>query len=207
MATVLRAAAQALTNAAPRLTALDQTVGDGDLGISVARGAEAVVNDLTAYLYPLDDPAATLQALGLTLQKALGGTSGALYGVFFLRAAARLRSGPGFPTEATTWADAFQAGIAAIAELGGARAGDRTMLDALEPAAVAFRLALDAGQPLKDAIGAAADAARRGAQGTTNMLPRRGRSSYLGERALGQPDPGAFAVAIWLRALVPIIGG
>ena len=77
----------------PRLTALDQAVGDGDLGISLARGMQAVVEDLAACLYPLDDPAATLQALGMTLQKTLGGTSGALYAVFFLRAAAVLRTG------------------------------------------------------------------------------------------------------------------
>jgi dihydroxyacetone kinase len=205
MAAALRAAAQALSNAAPRLTAMDQAVGDGDLGISLAKGAKAVEEDLKANLYPLDDPPATLHALGLTLQKTLGGTSGALYAVFLLRAAARIRSGPGFPTEASTWADAFQAGCAAVAELGGAQPGDRTMLDALEPAAVAFRLALDAGQPLKEALTAAADAARRGAQATTSMVPRRGRSSYLGDRALNHPDPGAMAVAIWLRAIAPII--
>ena len=93
MAAALRAAARVLSTAAPRLTALDQAVGDGDLGISLARGVQAVVEDLAACLYPLDDPAATLQALGLTLQKTLGGTSGALYAVFFLRAAAVLRKG------------------------------------------------------------------------------------------------------------------
>ena len=88
---------EALIDAAPRLTELDQAVGDGDLGISLAPGAQAVVEDLAASLYPLDDPAATLHALGLTLQGALGGTSGALYAVFFLRAAARLR--PGSPDD------------------------------------------------------------------------------------------------------------
>jgi dihydroxyacetone kinase len=199
----LRAAAQALKDAAPRLTAMDQAVGDGDLGISLARGAQAVEQDLATSRYPLDDPAATLHALGLTIQKALGGTSGALYGVFFLRAAARLRIPPGSPTDPTTWADAFEAGCAAIAEFGGAHPGDRTMLDALMPASEAFRAALDAGQPPEDALNAAADAARRGAEATATLPPRRGRSSYLGDRALGHPDPGAEAVALWLQAIAP----
>ena len=163
---------------------------------------QAVVEDLAACLYPLDDPAATLQALGLTLQKTLGGTSGALYAVFFLRAAAVLRKGSS--TDLKTWADAFDAGCAAIAELGGARLGDRTMLDALIPASEAFRTAIKAGQPLADVLRVTAEAARRGAQATTTMPPRRGRSSYLGDRVLGHPDPGAEAVALWLRAIAAV---
>jgi dihydroxyacetone kinase len=202
MAGALRAAARVLTTTAPRLTALDQAVGDGDLGISLARGMKAVVEDLAACLYPLDDPAATLHALGLTLQKTLGGTSGALYAVFFLRAAAVLRKSSS--TNLQTWADAFDAGCAAIAELGGARPGDRTMLDALIPASEAFRAAIKTEQPLADVLRITAEAAKRGAQATTTMPPRRGRSSYLGDRVLGHPDPGAEAVALWLRAIAAV---
>jgi triose/dihydroxyacetone kinase / FAD-AMP lyase (cyclizing) len=200
----LRAATRALKEAAPRLTAMDQAVGDGDLGISLERGAQAIEHDLATSRYPLDDPASTLRALGLTTQRAVGGTSGALYSIFFVRAATRLRSGS--TEDPMTWADAFKAGAAAIAELGGARPGDRTMLDALLPAADAFRLALDAGQPLSDALSASADAARIGAEATAAMSPRRGRSSYLGDRALGHPDPGAEAVALWLRAIASVTG-
>jgi dihydroxyacetone kinase len=203
IAVALHSAARALVEAAPRLTAMDRAVGDGDLGISLARGAQAVTAGLALPMYPLDDPAATLHALGLKLQETLGGTSGALYAVFFLRAASRLRSGPGSPTDPEAWADAFEAGCAAIAELGGARPGDRTMLDALVPAADAFRATLDSGHPPSQALSAAADAARRGAEATAAMPPRRGRSSYLGDRALGHPDPGAEAVAIWLGAIAP----
>jgi dihydroxyacetone kinase len=202
LATAIRAAARILTTNAQRLTALDQAVGDGDLGVNLARGAQAVVEDVGACLYPLDDPAAGLQALGLTLQKTLGGTSGALYAIFFLRAAAELRKGP--PADLKNWANAFDAGNAAITELGGARSGDRTMLDALIPAAETFRDALGTGQPLADTLRATAEAARRGAQATAMLPPRRGRSSYLGERALGHPDPGAEAVALWLRAVAAV---
>jgi triose/dihydroxyacetone kinase / FAD-AMP lyase (cyclizing) len=85
--------------------------------------------------------------------------------------------------------------------LGGARPGDRTMLDALVPAAEALQSALRAGRPWRDALAEAVAAASEGAARTATMAPRRGRSSYLGDRALGHPDPGAEAVALWLRAI------
>jgi dihydroxyacetone kinase len=83
-----------------------------------------------------------------------------------------------------------------VAELGGAQPGDRTMLDALVPAAAASTHGLRA----------AASAANRGADATANQLARRGRSSYLGERVRGHPDPGAVAVTVWLDALVEAVG-
>jgi dihydroxyacetone kinase len=199
VAAAVRAAADALIAAAPRLTELDQAVGDGDLGISLERGARAVQKALPAY--PLDDPVAGLRALGSTLQQSLGGTSGPLYAAFFVRAAAVLqRRGADDPA---AWAEAFRAGCAAVAELGGAAPGDRTMLDALVPAAEAFAEALTSGATVAVALGAAAAAAAAAARATAAMVPRRGRSSYLGERALGHPDPGAEAVAVWLGALLP----
>jgi dihydroxyacetone kinase len=193
----IRAAAEALIIAEPRLTEMDRFVGDGDLGISLARGARAALAALASC--PLDDPAATLHALGLTVQSAIGGTSGALYGIFFLRAAARLRTGPADDPRA--WADALLAGSEAISELGGAKPGDRTMLDALVPALNAFFTSLDANQPLEQAVLNAASAAAVGANTTAMMPPRRGRSSYIGARVLGHPDPGAEAVAVWLGAI------
>lgn len=195
----IRRAAQALIAAAPRLTALDQAVGDGDLGISLERGARAALEVLPALA--LDDSAATLSALGATWQRAVGGTSGPLYAAFLVRAATTLRRSE--PQDATAWADALRAGCAAVAELGGAQRGDRTMLDALLPAADAFADAVHAGQPAADAIRLAAAAAAMGAAATADLLPRQGRASYLGERARGHPDPGAEAVAVWLGALVP----
>jgi dihydroxyacetone kinase len=193
----IRAIAQALIEAEPHLTELDRAVGDGDLGISLARGARAALDALPRC--PLDDPAATLHALGLALQRAMGGTSGPLYAVFLLRAAVRLKAGPS--VDPRTWAEAFQAGCRGIAELGGASDGDRTMLDALNPAARALEAGLAAGEPVPAALAAAAATAEAGARATAGMSPRRGRSSYLGERTLGHIDPGAEAVAIWLRAL------
>ncbi len=193
----IQAAARSLIEAEARLTELDQAVGDGDLGISLTRGARAVLDTLPSC--PLDDPAATLHELALTLQRALGGTSGPLYAMLLLRAAACLRSND--PEAATTWAEALRAGGAGIGELGGAAVGDRTMLDALVPASEALTSGLHAGNLPMVALSEAVAAADRGAEATASMIPRRGRSSYLGDRALGHPDPGAVAVATWLRAV------
>lgn len=193
----LMAATQALSAAAARLTELDQAVGDGDLGISLTRGARALREGLEAF--PLDDPAAALHAAGGTLQASLGGTSGPLYAVLFLRAASRLKGASA--SDPKVWAEAFQSACAGVMELGGAGRGDRTMLDALLPASDAFTAALELQRPWPEALSAAADAAEQGSTDTAAMTPRRGRSSYLGARALGHPDPGAEAVAVWLRAV------
>jgi dihydroxyacetone kinase len=193
----IQAGAEALIVESPRLTQMDQRVGDGDLGISLERGARAVLQALPSY--PLDDAAATFHALSVTLQRSLGGTSGPLYAVFFLRAASSLRRGN--LENPRTWGQAFLDGCSGIAELGGAVRGDRTMLDALLPSAEAFQEAVHSGRPVIDALRAAAAAASAGALATADMLPRRGRSSYLGARALGHADPGAVAVAVWLGAV------
>jgi dihydroxyacetone kinase len=193
----LEAACQALIDNAARLTELDQHVGDGDLGISLERGARAILAAMPGY--PLDDPGATLHEVGVTVQRALGGTSGPLYAILLVRAAATLKRGD--TGRLLTWAEAFRAGCGGLSELGGAKKGDRTMLDALLPAAEAFEVAARAGQSPREALQAAAHAAAAGVEATAVMLPRRGRSSYLGDRALGHIDPGAEAVAVWLRAL------
>lgn len=197
LGSALQQATAAIIAEAEHLTQLDQVVGDGDMGISLERGARAVQAALASY--PLDDPGATLHALSVTLQRALGGTSGPLYAAFFLRAAVALRRGS--PTDLRNWATAFQDGCDGLAELGGTMRGDRTMLDALLHAAEAFQKAANAGQAASASLRAAAAAAATAAKATASMLPQLGRSSYLGERALGNIDPGAEAVAVWLGAL------
>jgi dihydroxyacetone kinase len=193
----LRAAADALIAATDRLTALDQAVGDGDLGLSLARGSRVVLDGLPTL--PLDDPPAALRRLGAILQSSLGGTSGPLYTVFLLAAAERLASSPAI--DPSGWAEAFAAGCARVGAVGGASVGDRTMLDALVPASTALSDGLKSGRTWPVALAAAVEAAERGAEATADLPPRRGRSSYLRDRALGHPDPGAMAVAVWLGAV------
>jgi triose/dihydroxyacetone kinase / FAD-AMP lyase (cyclizing) len=189
------AACQALLAAENELTEMDRVTGDGDLGVSMARGAKAVQDAVASY--PLDNAPATLKALGHTLRRELGGSSGPLYGVLFLRGGSALEASGA--TGLAEWAEALDQGCRAISELGGAKPGDRTMLDALDP----FVRALQQAAGLKatqEVVLAAVEAAERGAEATAQMQPMLGRSSYLGVRVLGYPDPGAKAITLWLRA-------
>jgi ATP-dependent dihydroxyacetone kinase len=188
------AVASALETAEPLLTDLDARAGDGDLGLSMTRGAEAI-RDLEAGAWA--DPPTALTAIADGLRRAIGGSSGPFYATALTRAARNLPEMPSLQD----WAASLRAAAQAIAELGGAKAGDRTMLDALLPAADAFEAGLARGEGAEMALGAAAAAAEAGAAATAAMHPRLGRASYLGERALGVVDGGARAVAIWLRAL------
>jgi dihydroxyacetone kinase len=198
---IVEAACDALIDAEPRLTELDRAVGDGDLGITLSRGAKAVLHNINAY--PFGDAAAALEEIAMTLQQSMGGSSGPLYGVFLLRAANSIRGST--TLNALDWAQATVEACEAIGEMGGASAGDRTMLDALIPFAEAFRDGLLVGLNAPEALKSAVEAAESGAKATSAMFPKRGRSSYLGERALGHPDPGAVAAAIWLRAAVSAV--
>jgi dihydroxyacetone kinase len=195
---VIEAVCACLIEAEPVLTEMDQRVGDGDLGISLARGARGILHELDTY--PAEtSPGAVLRAVSATVRRVVGGTSGPLYAVMLLRAGSVLdqSSGPG----AKRWADAFGAGVAALMELGGAHPGDRTMVDALRPAVEALHDSLAQSNDADAALRAAVDAARSGAAQTASMSPRLGRSSYVGNRALGFADPGAHAVGLWLAAI------
>lgn len=190
---IVEACCRALLAKQDELTDLDRVAGDGDLGVTIARGATALLEaNLTG------DAKEILTEIGHTLQRELGGSSGPLYSVFFLRAAQEFSD--------SNWASAALAGCAAIAELGGAAANDRTMLDALLPFAHSLRNSAAAGKSIEDALPLAAKAAEAGAVSTAQMKAKRGRASYLGDRVLGYPDGGAIAAAIWLRALAASTG-
>jgi triose/dihydroxyacetone kinase / FAD-AMP lyase (cyclizing) len=191
----IEAACQALRAAESELAELDRVAGDGDLGAGMARAARAVQEAVDSY--PAEDAAATVKALGHTLRRELGGSSGPLYGVLFLRCGGVLETARA--TGLVQWAEALAQGCRAISELGGAKPGDRTMLDALDPFVKRLQQNI-LGDPPRAAVLAAVEAAEQGAQATSQMKPRLGRSSYLGDRVLGHPDPGAKAIAIWLRA-------
>lgn len=185
-------ACRAIIAAEAELTEMDRLVGDGDIGHSLAGGARQVLESLARLAgQPID---AALHDIGLTLRRAVGGTSGPLYSAFVIAAGRELQAGT---ADAEALARAFSAGTETLMRLGGAAPGDRTMVDALAPAAAALNAAPGGAA---ERLAAAARAARQGAEATAGMKPRRGRSSYIGDRALGQPDPGAMAVAVWLEA-------
>jgi ATP-dependent dihydroxyacetone kinase len=194
------AAAAALEQAEAHLTELDAAAGDGDLGASMNRGAEAIrALPEAAWASP---PAVVLTRIADALRRAIAGSSGPFYATALLRAAQTLPEMPG----GADWAAALTAGVDAIAELGGAKPGDRTMIDALRPAAIAFTAGLAAGRSATEAWTEAVAAAQEGVAATARMHPKLGRASYLGDRAIGTVDAGAAAVAIWMSAIWPLPG-
>jgi dihydroxyacetone kinase len=197
----IEAACVALIQAEPELTEMDRITGDGDLGASMKRASVAVQEAILSY--PLSELPATLKAVGHTLRRELGGSSGPLYGVLFLRTGNVLENS--HLIGLTQWATALEEGCRAISELGGAKPGDRTMLDALDPFVKVLKSA--EANSVREALITAADASLHVAEATAQMKPRLGRSSYLQDRVLGYPDPGAMAVAIWLRAVAQAVIG
>ncbi|WCJ65455.1 MULTISPECIES: dihydroxyacetone kinase family protein [Agrobacterium] len=189
-------AARALIAAEPRLTQLDSVAGDGDLGASMVRGGEAI---LALPKESFGDVSDGLMAMANAMRKAIGGSSGPFYATGLMRASRQL-AGVDEPT-ARQMAEAFVAAVAAVSELGGAKPGDRTMIDTLYPAAETFRDKLATGISAEEAWQSAVAAGEVGAEATASMKPRLGRASYLGERAVGHPDGGAVAVGIWLKAI------
>ena len=192
----LDAGVTALIAAEVSLTELDRLVGDGDLGTNLARGANAIQKAKTR-IASCQGVAASLVYVADVIRREVGGTSGPFYSVFLLAAADALASNQGELT-ADDWSRAFSAGVERVRVVGGAQPGDSTMIDALEPAQEALRVSPGTAS---ERIAAAAQAARAGAESTRQWRPKLGRSSYVGDRALGVPDPGAVAIAVLLESI------
>jgi dihydroxyacetone kinase-like protein len=179
------------------LTQLDAAIGDADHGINLARGFTAVLAALDAK--PAATPGAVLTLTGSTLISKVGGASGPLYGMAFRRAGQAL--GAAEDVELAALAQALEAALAGVQQLGAAREGDKTMVDALAPATRALAKAVAEGATQADALAAAAAAAAEGAAATVSMEARKGRASYLGPRSVGHEDPGAASTVLILAAL------
>jgi dihydroxyacetone kinase-like protein len=182
-----------------RLTELDRAAGDGDFGANLRSALGKVQRRLAVH------PPTARAVFGAVSDAFLdtGGTSGPLFGMWF-RAVSRAlpETDPAGPGEL---AAGVQAGVDTVQRLGGAEVGDKTMVDALVPAAAA--LAGATGGSLADALAAAAEAARQGAASTEQLLARRGRASYVGEVARGVLDPGALTVALFFAAGARAVAG
>ena len=175
---------------ADELTALDQAIGDGDHGINMRRGSEAVLADLDGLAAkPLPE---ALKAIGMALVMKVGGASGPLYGTLFMTLGKAL---PPEPSLGDLIA-AFDQAIAAVRARGKSDVGQKTMLDVLKPA----RDALAGGGDVRRAAAEAADA-------TIPMKAIRGRASFLGERSVGHMDPGARSSALIIDAVADVMEG
>jgi phosphoenolpyruvate---glycerone phosphotransferase subunit DhaL len=192
----IRVCAERLHAEAGRLTELDAAIGDADHGSNLDRGFTAAVAKIDAEAYA--GPGPLLKAVGMTLVSTVGGASGPLYGTFFLRCGTAL--GDGTTVDATALGTALRAGVAGVQGRGKAEAGDKTMYDAWSPAVDAYEAAVTAGDDLGPALRAAADAAAAGRDATIDLVARKGRASYLGERSRGHLDPGATSTTMILEA-------
>ena len=197
------------------LTQLDQEIGDGDHGENLARGFSAVLSRVAdpdaavaqAATAPAEPgpPGEVLRLVATTLISTVGGASGPLLGTAFLRAATVVGGAAELTPELV--AQALTAARDGVTARGKAEAGDKTMVDALGPAAVAATAAAEAGADVPRVLAAAAEAAAAGAQATVELRARRGRASYLGERSIGHIDPGARGVAYLLESLARSAAG
>ena len=178
---------------AAELTALDQAIGDGDHGLNMTRGFDAVAA-LADELAGLGFGAA-LQKAGMTLVMKVGGASGPLYGSGLM---AMGKAAPERPADAAAAAAMLGAGIEAVKARGKANAGAKTMLDVLVPA----QAALAAGGA--GALRAAADA---GLAATRPMRATKGRAAFLGERSVGHLDPGARSAALLIHTVCDVLEG
>lgn len=191
----INATAQVISTNRQNLNTLDRAIGDGDHGENLDRGFRAVVVKLTD-LAPTG-PGEVFKLVASTLMSTVGGAAGPLYGTAFLRAA----KAAGEPhLDASGVADVLAGAVEGVIARGKAERGDKTMVDALGPAAEAARAAADQGQDPVLVWVAAAEAAATGAEETEPWVARKGRASYLGERARGHRDPGAQSSAFLLAA-------
>jgi phosphoenolpyruvate---glycerone phosphotransferase subunit DhaL len=178
------------------LTQLDSAIGDADHGANMDRGFQAVLAKKTEL--QSSDIGALLKGVAMTLISKVGGASGALYGTFFLQASTTaLGKTELSPSE---FGSLLEKGLAGIVSRGKAAIGDKTMVDAFQPAVNAYRHSVESGKALEEALSNAVSSAEEGLKSTVPLVARKGRASYLGERSAGHADPGATSTLLLFRS-------
>lgn len=197
---IIEAISKNLINSEAVLTELDSHIGDGDCGIGVRKGFEAVIRVIPEF-YGLDIRD-ILRKTGFTLAYTIGGTSGAMLGTGFIELGKGLK-GSHEPV-IHEWVEALQLSLEAIKRRGGnTKKGDKTMIDALEPAVESLIDSIDTSKEidLLKIFEKAAMEAEKGSENTINMTARKGRASYLGERSIGYRDPGSVIITIIFKSV------
>lgn len=197
MAAIIEGMAKKIEAEKDYLTQLDNEIGDGDHGINLARGFQAVEKKLPSLAG--GDIGALLKGVGMQLVSTVGGASGPLYGTAFMKAGMACKGlteldGPQF-------VKALEAAVDGIKMRGKATEGEKTMLDALCPALKVMQEEVAACKSLKEALQDAVAAAEKGVEYTKTIIATKGRASYLGERSLGHQDPGATSSLYLLQVL------
>lgn len=197
----LQAFAKVIEENKDYLTELDAAIGDADHGINMDRGFKKVSSQLPSLADK--DIGSIFKAVSMTLISSIGGASGPLYGTWFLRASSAVTGKQ--ELTAQDLLAILQAGLEGVLQRGKAQLGDKTMVDVLSPAVVAFGEAIDQGtvEALREAVAAA----EKGLQETIPMLAKKGRASYLGQRSIGHQDPGGTSAFLLLRCLLDVVEG
>jgi dihydroxyacetone kinase len=186
-----------------RLNDLDAAMGDGDTGISVSKGGAALAEFSNANpLNDGDDIGKYLANAGMALNRAAPSTMGTLLATALMRMGKEAKGASSL--DATLLARMLAAADTGIQERGKAKPGDKTIVDALHPAAEAFAAAVERGEDLSQAARAMLEAARRGCEAATPLRSNVGRASWVGERTAGKPDPGAVLCVEILEALLKV---
>lgn len=180
------------------LTELDSAVGDGDCGQSIKKGFSAILGKLPQIK---EEPIGNiLKQLGMVLSANIGGVSGAIYATGLMRAGKEI--GDRQELELSEIPDVLKVALEGIKERGeGTKVGDKTMVDALEPAINTFDNAIKDGADAETALGNALEAAKKGSDFTINLQARKGRASYLGERSIGHRDAGSMVICLMFEAV------
>lgn len=196
---LIDALVEAIRDAAVELTELDQAIGDGDHGLNMKRGFDAVA-ELRDELAALSLPAA-LQKLGMTLVMKVGGASGPLYGSFFMALA---KTSAEEPRSASDLAAMLKDGVAAVMKRGKSTAGEKTMLEVLVPVSDALAAAGD-GADIAALLTKLRETADAGLESTRAMKATKGRASFLGDRSIGHLDPGARSSQLLIHAVCDVL--
>lgn len=178
------------------LTDLDREIGDADHGVNMARGFTEVLAQV-----PQDeeDMGKVLKKVGMVLLSKVGGASGPLYGTAYMKAAAVVAGKTSITLE--DGKKMLEEVIGGIKMRGKAVRGEKTMLDALEPALDALTKGIENGEDTKACLDAMCEAAREGVEYTKTIAATKGRASYLGDRSIGHQDPGATSATFTLEAI------
>jgi len=192
---LLSAAARAVIANKDRLTKADQDIGDGDHGVGMARGFAAFDEATEKEVHTIQE---LFRGCGRALMMASGGASGVVFGTLFQGAGKSLKDGL-FDAEALVLA--LEGGLTAVQDRGKAKIGDKTMVDALSPAAEAARKAFASGGSIEEVAATAAKAAAEGVEATRGLVAKIGKAKGLGDRTVGFIDPGALTMGILLESI------
>ncbi|MES2738814.1 MAG: dihydroxyacetone kinase subunit DhaL [Verrucomicrobiota bacterium] len=192
---MLLLACERIIAAEPELSEADRNLGDGDHGLGMERGMKAATEKLLSG--EVESVEKAFSSVGMAMMSSMGGASGAIFGTFFRNGGKALNGQETF--DAAALAVFLQAGVEGVKQRGGAAVGDKTVVDAMQPAADKAAEVTD--QPLAEALSAVHDASLAGLEASKSMIAKFGRAKTLGEACLGFPDAGALSVTVILGAM------